>query len=46
MVDRGEDMQQKTTGKIQTRVTAIRTEPIIVVLYLCCDMTPITTYAG
>ena len=28
MGDRGEDMQQRTTGRIQIRVAAIRTEPI------------------
>ena len=28
MGDRGEDMQQMTTGRLQTRVTAVRTEPI------------------
>ena len=33
MVDRGEDMQQKTTGKIQTRVAAFRTGPIWYALY-------------
>ena len=33
MGDRGVDMQQSTTGKIRTRVTAVRTEPIWYALY-------------
>ena len=30
MGDRGEDMQQRTTGRNRTRVAAIKTEPLMV----------------
>ena len=31
--ERGEDMQQRTTGRNRTRVAAIRTEPLWYALY-------------
>ena len=45
MGDRGEDLQQRTTGRIQAWVTAIRTEPVWSALYpvryqgaaICCE---------
>ena len=34
MGDRGEDIEQMTTGRTRTRVAAFRTEPIWYVFYL------------